>query len=533
MKTRNLFFKTAILIATVTMVGCNNDDAVQGDKKNGKILTAAKVTFTGENVQPTRTNSPASRTFLTHAIGKGATPYWSTGDKIWAKDNYGRWTESTAGTLNQKKTHGVFSISGAFKNGCEIHYTGANTKSGTEVTIASSQAQASPNDFSHAGESGDCGSAIASGNENFLKFRLNHKASYLCFQPRTSNKYVKNSKLFKIEVISEDNIAGTYDFANGSLAPSPKFSPSKKITLTLGHNDGFSVTNSQADLSVNGAYIVIAPGQHTLTIRYWLRNKADIPYGPYGGAALEGTVTKTVNINCEAGMIYDITANLDPKDYSSKYYMWDAQIGQDYWKGYENEQPTLDKQRGIHYPYSLNDSRWYNRKSFSAGGAERSCKNCPNVNEISWYIKQGDPHWDNEELWTLMGHIYVGGMWFKKKENISGYSSSRSSDGTDYTTVDQSCSILNHNVPKGLPNRIKDYFYLPALGGYDSGVFSGAGNYGAYWTSTPTPMNGQPTVPTRGAYYLYIYPTTGTQWCNADVYGGENRYKGFQLWTAE
>ena len=37
MKTRNLFFKTAILIATVTMVGCNNDDAVQGDKKMARI----------------------------------------------------------------------------------------------------------------------------------------------------------------------------------------------------------------------------------------------------------------------------------------------------------------------------------------------------------------------------------------------------------------------------------------------------------------------------------------------------------------
>lgn len=532
MKTRNLFFKTAILVAAITMVGCTNDDAVQGDKKDGGNGAATKVTFISEDVLPTRANSPASRTFLTHAIGKGATPYWSTGDKIWAKDMRGNWQESSEGKLNKDKTRGLFSIIGSFKNDCEIHYTGANSASGTEVTISSDQKQEKPNDFTHAGTSGDCGSAIASGNGNQLKFRLKHKASYLCFQPRTSNKYVKNSRLFKIEVISEDEIAGTYDFANGTLSPSPKFGGSKKITLTLDGRDGFPVTNSQADLSVNGSYIVIAPGQHSLTIRYWLRNKRDIPF-PYGGPALEGTVTKTVNVNCEPGMIYDITANLNPKDYSSKYYMWDAKNDQDYWKDKEKYQPTINGQRNqFYYPQSVSDPRWYNEKAFSAGGAQRSCKDCPNVNELSWYITGGNPHWDNEELWTVMGHIYVGGMWFKKKNKINSFSSYNSSDGKDYTTKDISCSILNHNVPTGRPSHIDDYFFLPALGSYDNGTLSGIGTYGAYWTSTPTPMNGNPTVATKGAYYLYFLPIEGHMGY-ADVYGGTNRYKGMRLWTAE
>lgn len=42
---------------------------------------------------------------------------------------------------------------------------------------------------------------------------------------------------------------------------------------------------------------------------------------------VEGTVSKTLPANklFEANKVYDITANLTPRDYSDrKYYMWDA-----------------------------------------------------------------------------------------------------------------------------------------------------------------------------------------------------------------
>lgn len=533
MKTSKLLFKTTILLTAVALAGCAGDDAVQGEKQGSGKATANNVTFIGESVQPTRANSPATRTSLTHSIGNGATPYWSTGDKIWAKDNYGRWTESQEGVFNENNTRGTFSIAGSFNSGCEIHYTGVNSKSGTEVTIAANQTQSTPNDFSHAGVSGDCGTGTASGSGNQLKFRLKHKASYLCFQPRTLNKYVKHSKLIKIEVTSEDDIAGTYDFSNGKLSPSPKSSASKTITLTTGGSDGFPITNEKADLSVNGSYIVIAPGQHALTIRYWLRNKKDVPYGILSSTPpIEGTVTKTININCEPGIIYDITANLNPQDYSSKYYMWDAQVGQDYWKGHEKDQPTIDKGQHGSFPHGVNDDRWYNERAFPAK-AYRSCADCPNANECSWYVMKGDPHWDKEELWTAMGYIHTGGMWFKKQAYINDYSPYRSVNGTDYTTKDESCYYTNNQVPTGRPSHINEYFYLPALGGYDNGSFSGIENYGAYWTSTPTPMNGNPGAATRGAYYLFFGFSDNGHSGYAHVYGGLNRYKGFRLWTAE
>ena len=55
-------------------------------------------------------------------------------------------------------------------------------------------------------------------------------------------------------------------------------------------------------------------------------------------------------------------------------------------------------------------------------------KDLPNVNEMTWYAAKGDPRWDADELWTTMGHLYKGGMWFKKKAHINGYKSNTAVD---------------------------------------------------------------------------------------------------------
>ena len=118
--------------------------------------------------------------------------------------------------------------------------------------------------------------------------------------------------------MSDDDIAGTYDIAaDGSLTLAS--GGSKTITVTTG--SGFDIDNSADDMSKNATYAVVAPGTHTFRIRYWLRNTTDNP-----GGAIEGTVSKIVTLNCTAGSIHDVTANLNPHDYDGrKYYMWDAQ----------------------------------------------------------------------------------------------------------------------------------------------------------------------------------------------------------------
>lgn len=521
MKTGELFFKAACLVTTVAMLtGCTADIVQDGERNKETNATTANVTFTSEN-PPTRTN-------LTHSIGKGATAFWSEKDKIWAKDVNNQWKQSGKGTFSDDKSNGVFSFSsGTFANNCEVHYTGVNGTRGDRVTIAAKQMQSKANDFHHAGVSGDCATGIAKGNGEKFKFRLSHKSSYLCFLPFSPNeKLVKNGKLIKIEVISKNNIAGTYDFSNGTLSNTPISDGSKTITLTTG--DGFTLEQS-TKIDKNGSYIVIAPGNHTLTVRYWLHYKTYTE-------DITGTVTKTFTLNCEAGKIYDIKAKLEPTDYTpKKYYMWDCTSGYDYWKGYEKYQPkTKYAPAGSFYPTSVNDPRWYNQQAFPTP-AKNSCSGCPNVNETWWFIQYGDPHWDSEELWIMYGYLYTGGMWFKRKDYIvnPAFSSTSAPDGKNYATQAISAYYENKTAAIGRPNDIQKYFYLPALGYYNQGKFYNIGEDGNYWTSTPTPWNNSPGTPTKGAYYLFFYPNTDGRTSTAALYGGENRQKGFTWWKKE
>lgn len=517
MKTVKLFFKTTCLITAAILTGCTADVAQEEEKNKEPNPAATNITFTSEN--------PSTRTSITHSIGNGATPFWSTGDKIWVKDVTNQWQQSSAGTFSSDMSNGVFSFSsGTFEDNCEVHYTGANGTEGNKVTIANEQMQSAPNNFSHAGASGDCGVGRAKGNGKNFKFKLSHKASYLCFLPHSSNELIKKSKLIKIEVISKDNIAGTFDFSNGVLSYTRTRTNNSDKVITLTTGNGFSIEGS-TDIEKNGSYIVIAPGNHELTVRYWLR------YKTYS-EDIKGTITKTFKLNCEAGKIYDIKAKLDPTDYSyKKYYMWDCAIGQDYWKGNEKYQPkTKNAVDYSHYPKSVTDPRWYNERTAFPAKAYRSCDGCPNVNETWWFIQNGDPHWDSEELWVMYDHLYTGGMWFKKKDYISGFNSSHAPNGTDYTTKPESASY-NKTAINGRPDEIEKCFYLPALGGYDNGRFYSIGEVGNYWTCTPTPWNNSLGVVTKGAYYLYFYlDNKDPKKVTASIYGGENRYKGFTWW---
>lgn len=92
-----------------------------------RSLTAT-VTFESENPMP-KAKSPA-RTSIDHRLGLGAMPYWSTGDKIWVKDTNGYFRQSGEGTFNSDMSHGIFTLSGTFDNGCTVNYTGTNGTAG-------------------------------------------------------------------------------------------------------------------------------------------------------------------------------------------------------------------------------------------------------------------------------------------------------------------------------------------------------------------------------------------------------------------
>ena len=482
-KTRLLSF-AAFCGLTFAFASCANEDVAQNPNNtdNDKNLT----TFTA--------GDPTTRTSM-ESDGKF---FWEQGDKIYVKDDNGAW-HASSNSPTGKTDNFKFKVPGTYTahTSYEVYYPGQGG-SNDQAVIAASQSQAEPNTTSHFGAAGDCGMATAtkvSGKQQFA-FTLDHKAAYLLLLPRTSNTILHNCYLTKVEVNSDNDITDTYtlDPTTGKLTGT---GTGKQIIVSTGgsgaYPNGFPLTNNSTSAATNGSYVVIKPGTHTLKIRYWVKDIA---------TNVEGTITKILSsATYDQNKYYNITANLNVRDYDgTKYYMWDAQ--QNYWAGHEWNsaapwQPTLTTQpANPNYPKSNTDSRYYHE----GGGSGRfdathaSCKDLPNANELSWYCMYGDPRWDTDELWTTMGHLYKGGMWFKKKSVLlteHHYDTEKSADGsTDLRTtwkyyINGSNSINNSGIPSAAD--AGNYFYLPALGYYYSGELYYIRDGGNYWSSSAFP----------------------------------------------
>ena len=496
----------------LTFASCANEEVAQNptnpNEDNDKNLT----TFVAGDEAKTRTSLDYNSSDFS----------WEKDDYIYVKDDDGVLRKSTNAPTQKVasfkyKVPGKFTASSSYK----VYYLGKNSN-GSRVTISTTQTQTKPDNTEHFGTAGDYGTATATKvpNKQQFKFELEHQPAYLVFQPYTSNTILHNCYLTGVEVTSDNDIAETYT-VNTSTGALTSSAGNKKIVLTTkgGSNpNGFLLTNSSASVTTNGAYMVIKPGTHTLRVRYWVKDVA---------TNVEGTITKTLPATAYASnTYYDMTANLNVRDYDGdKYYMWDAE--KQYWKGHEwnlgGSQPTLTTQSASSdYPQSSGDAnnRWYNTSypghGISNPATHTSCKDLPNVNEMTWYAKEGDPRWDKDELWTTMGHLYKGGMWFKKKAYIIGYNSNTAVDNTDWRTTGKSQSWF---VSQTLPSAADagNYFYLPALGYYDSGQLNSVGYQGFYWSSSAYPWSSD------CAYDLIFY--SGQVYVN----GYDRRYTGFRV----
>ena len=481
----------------LALASCTKDDVVQNPAKPNEEENKNLTTFVAGGENKTRTS-------MNYNSGDF---YWEAGDYIYVKDDNGDLKKSTNAPTSKVASFN-YKVPGKFTDhsSYEVYYFGKNS-SNNQVVIPSAQSQSTPNNTEHFDVSGDYGTATATasvGGEVF-SFQLEHQAAYLVFHPYVSNTLLQNCYLTKIEVSSDNDIASTYTLnaSTGTLqSVSTGAEADKKIILSTqgsgAYANGFPLNTASDNVAVNGAYMVIKPGTHTLKVRYWLK---DVSTG------IEGTVTKAFKaFNYDVNNYYDIDGNLNIRDYDGDhYYMWDAQ--QQYWYGYEwtknlvgnTGQPTLNNGSSSNYAQSNSDvSRWYHE----GGGSGRldathtSCKDLPNVNEMTWYCKYGDPRWDADELWTTMGHLYKGGMWFKKKSVLKAdhhYDTEKSVDGTDWRTNDSSGD--SWAAFQTLPSTADagKYFYLPALGGYGSGQLFGVGIAGYYWSSSARSGNSNST----------------------------------------
>lgn len=510
--------KLVVVILMIFTVACTNEEGVNNNPKENNKETTPDATFVGGIDIDTKAKS-ATRTSLdiTYPGGFSVKYFWEKGDKIWTADG-----ASGEAQITTKSPTAHFKLTKGYSSSTvDVYYPGQNATTYNQVTIATAQTQSAPNNSAHLGKCGDCGTATAHKQPNgTYKFNLDHKAAYLCLLPRTPNGLV-STYVQQIRVISDNNIAGTYTLTKSGLEGNGS---SNTITLTTKTNTqsseffyGFPLNNPKTSQSTNAAYVVIAPGTHALTIEYTLYDKV---------TNVKGTFTKKINsVTYSENTVYPITAKIDPTDYPRNvYYMWDAKDGQYYWKGYEDYQPTVNNKNNANYPKDNSDTRWYNEMtgytpSTPVLSASRTCASCPNVNELYWYVANGDPHWDTS-LWTTMGHLYAGGMWFRKKLYISGYNSTSAPNGVNYTKTLEHIEYSNNSISSGKPADIANYFYLPARGYYFGGTFTGVGVTGTYWSSTPRPWE------KTTSYYLGIDSKHVRL-------SGNDRKMGFIPWKAQ
>lgn len=231
-----------------------------------------------------------------------------------------------------------------------------------------------------------------------------------------------------------------------------------------------------------------------------------------------------------------IQFDLKIPDYSNrnKFYLWGAK--QHYWYGYESEQQYDRNTARPDYPKAGDPNGRYANLYTYPLTADMPQASCPNVNETLWYIARGNPIWD-DRAFTYNGNIYHGGVWFKKKAKIPGFSASVAPDGVDHRPYGSAApTTIATAIPTQYTNQdLSDYFFLPALGRFSEGKYNNPGYIfyngdweGAYW------VNGPRAQDALGTYFpdLYISPTE-IQYEFSGTWTFTTWNCGTPLWTAE
>lgn len=524
MKTKSFISFAVCVAVSVLICSCSNEerpDSNSNSNSNGQLTAFTGGIVTEAPMERMQLSSPEISTevpgFLTrtsmnrNGIGKEGAFLWEPKDVIYVEDDKGKLCKSQ-NEITESAPRTTFLVDGTYtgNNQYDVYYCGTNSGAGDKkVVIAGNQTQTAFNNTKHFGASGDCGVAKAekatvSGRSGY-KFDLEHKASYLCFLPYMTPQWDRaNLKLKRIEITSkDDNISGTYDLDQTGLSATGT-NGSKTITLNVG-TDGLLLADQAAETTSikNSLYVVIAPGIHTLKVKYTVVYAMNTVM----------TITKSYKSHTfGANKICDIPVNLSYAYLYSghNYFTWDAK--ENYWSGHEWDaaepwQPTTSGATNDGYPRSkaTAGARWYNE---GGGAFEASVnplfKQLPNANEIGWYVLKGGAYWDNTTQWQTFGKTCTGGIWLKKLSVIAQENGKELTDlklkdpkGNNLLTSTDSYYI----VPKpGKPadSEISKYFFLPALGVYYLGKLSPLGYGGNYWSSSAVPRN------SRVAYNLFF-----------------------------
>ena len=504
---KKIFISFATFVAaSALMSSCSNDESTVTANANdqltaftGGIVTEVPMERVQIGTSDSSTVVPGitTRTSMNRtSIGGQGTFLWEPNDVIYVEDDNNKLCKGE-GTITDAVARTTFLVDGSYtsKGQYDVYYCGTNTSAGAKkVVIAGSQTQVAFNNTKHFGAAGDCGVAKAAkatvAGKSGYRFNLQHKASYLCFLPYMALKVQRaNFRIQRIEITSDNNIAGTYDLTQSGLSATGT-NESKTITLDVGTDGLLFADQATATKSIkNSLYVVIAPGIHTLKVKYTVSDAKNTVM----------TITKSYKShNFGANKICNIPVDLGVRHYSGhNYYMWDA--AETYWAGHEWDsadprQPTTNLGKNEGYPKSDDASRWYHE---GEGPFEASVnplfKQLPNANEIGWYVLRGDAYWDFSTWWEVFGDLHFGGIWLKKlsviaQENRKELADLKKADpnGKDLRA---SYDYYDSSIANGKPSDsvIDKYFFLPASGYYYDGKFVTFGFYGSYWSSSASP----------------------------------------------
>ena len=520
-----------LALAAVLFTACAADDA-DTDRQNPKPGTAGLTAFVMED----STDSPATRLVGEHT-GSGVRFYWSRWDHIfvdnptenaeWRADKENNIYELTSnGTADGGSTpKAKFLFEGEFtKPEYRVRFLGNHDQyhDFDKIQIENKGNYIGPEIY-HFFHTGDFATGIAHRQaDGTYTFKLEHKASYITFRPSSTQKaFTKwgGACIKDIEISADQALCGWFDIKGDTidLSSRPTDKLYKKVTCANYNNVFLRIPSEEPPLHLEDpshAIMVVAPGTYTnFTVRY--------RFGPNFNFST-GYVTKTYpRVTFTAGKNKVISQKIQVEEYpADTYYMWDA--AEPYWKGYEwNSSDPAQPIGGFatdHYPKSNTDSRWYNEVPSYAGAdgaapavaASRSCKDCPNINELIWYFVYGAPYVDYE-VYALMDEIWCGRVWLKKLSTIAREQGKtvaelkeKAPDGVDYTRSTKkpdmdSFHIASGELGHGKPNNMADYFGLPFLGGYGPTednfspshpkrwMFGNTPGAAFYWSSTPAP----------------------------------------------
>ena len=422
---------------------------------------------------------------------------------------------------------------------------GYNGPSGNtrQTHIRYSYTQTAPNDFSNLWDQGDCGFATAIDNGIWYKFSLQHVTSYINFMPYAGEAKSKEAllkcKLTHITFSSDEYNNGTFYFdENGNLDESKRPAGPRQTRwlycVNTTKNTGFPVPGSTEEAKKNAAVMVMPPGTyHNVEITYTLYDPVVETTGVFKKFISELTLRPGKTTSMFSKLVADDVSHL-----FGRYHMWGA--SQFYWQGHESNAHHKWGKNGVGavpgYP-AIGDPRY--KSDYYAPGAGNVApagsiaSTVPSANFLSWYVKLGDPRWDDSPF-TYDGHLFTGRMWFRKRQYFGltdAQMNEKAADGRDYRIIRGGVSntpTLWEDVPAG--NR-SHYFCVMALGYYEAGgtLRMGSNYEGRYWTSTCVKPESYGAYSAFylmfDRYHVWVYGTTSDSF--------SNKIYGYQLWPGE